>query len=259
MDVDFLPPDLVAISAGDVEVHDARSGSMRAAQVAAFEIAITMVTARQWAAVSAGAKRGAASGPGVPVTGVTWFSALEYCQELSRVSGFAPAYKEVDGIIRWDPLADGYRLPTEAEWLRAATTLEGMSLNRIAWTDADVGDGPRPVGTKEASPDGVFDLLGNAWEWVWDYADPARYRDYRVLKGGGWADRAWSCRPGVRRASAPDAVLEDVGFRVARGPVVAQGGEFQGWSGARDRERANIRGMLPVGWTPYRELLAASS
>jgi len=114
-----------------------------------------------------------------------------------------------------------------------------------------------PAGRPQGPNDfGLFDTLGNVWEWCWDFADPARYGDYRVFRGGGWADPAWSCRASVRRASAPDASLEDVGFRAARGPVgLAGSSAAQGWSADADLRRADIRGPLPVGWTPLRELL----
>ncbi|HLS50286.1 MAG TPA: SUMF1/EgtB/PvdO family nonheme iron enzyme [Actinomycetaceae bacterium] len=85
-----------------------------------------------------------------------------------------------------------------------------------------------------------------------DRLDPARYGDYRVLKGGGWADPEWSCRVGVRRGYAPDARVDDVGFRVARGAAapIGQSDGGQGWSETADRQRASLNGPLPVGWTP---------
>ena len=89
-------------------------------------------------------------------------------------------------------------------------------------------------------------------EPVGRYGDQ-RYGDYRTLRGGGWEDEPWSVRASVRRGSSPDAVLEDIGLRVARGPV-GTGGKAQGWSHEADRERAAIRGPLPVGWTPLREI-----
>ena len=166
-----------------------------------------------------------------------------------------PAY-EVDGRdVTWDVSADGYRLPTEAEWewaCRAGTTGPTYGpLADVAWTEADGVDGPQPVGGKSANALGLHDMLGNVWEWCWDYADTARYGDYRSLRGGGWADRAFSVRASVRRGSAPDAVLEDVGFRVARGAVGDRGEQAaQGWSADADLRRALISGPLPMGWTP---------
>jgi formylglycine-generating enzyme len=157
----------------------------------------------------------------------------------------------------WDVGADGLRLPTEAEWewaCRAGTSGPAYgTLADIGWTALDQVDAPQDVAGKAANAHGLFDMLGNVWEWCWDYADPARYADYRTLRGGGWADREWSCRASVRRGSAPDAVLEDVGFRVARGAAGPSGThEAQGWSADSDRRRAAISGPLPIGWTPLR-------
>lgn len=127
-------------------------------------------------------------------------------------------------------------------------------LDQIAWTEEDGTTGPQPSASKDANAYGLFDTLGNVWEWCWDRLDPARYGDYRVLKGGGWADPQWSCRVGVRRGNAPDATVDDVGFRVARGAVaeheLADAG--QGWSERADRQRAMLDGPLPVGWTPLK-------
>nr|WP_261798974.1 formylglycine-generating enzyme family protein [Actinomyces ruminicola] len=57
------------------------------------------------------------------------------------------------------------------------------------------------------------------WEWCWDYLDPGRYGDYWVFRGGSWADPPWSVRASVRRGSAPDAVVDGTGLRLAQGPV----------------------------------------
>jgi formylglycine-generating enzyme required for sulfatase activity len=62
-------------------------------------------------------------------------------------------------------------------------------------------------------------MLGNVWEWCWDVYDPAVYGTYRVLRGGGWADQHWSCRASVRRRSHPTFRVDDVGLRLARGPL----------------------------------------
>lgn len=112
------------------------------------------------------------------------------------------------------------------------------------------------IGEPPPNAFGLHDTLGNVWEWCWDFADTARYLDYRTLRGGGFADREWSVRASVRRACAPDGVPPDAGFRVARGAVAASGeAAAQGWSAGADRRRADVRGPLPVGWTPHRALL----
>ena len=98
---------------------------------------------------------------------------------------------------------------------------------------------------------GLFDTLGNVWEWCWDLLDPARYDAYRVFRGGGYADDAWSVRASTRRGGAPRMHQEDVGFRVARGGFDGLDAA-QGWSAAADRERVEVEGPLPPGWTPKR-------
>ncbi|MBB2944352.1 hypothetical protein FB565_004081 [Actinoplanes lutulentus] len=127
--------------------------------------------------------------------------------------------RDGDGIV-WDRSADGYRLPTEAEWehaCRAGTTGPRYGpLDDIAWHRANSGDRIHPPGGKQPNAWGLHDMLGNAWEWCWDRYDPEIYGEYRVLRGGGWFDEHWSCRASVRRRSHPDLNLDDVTFRPAR-------------------------------------------
>ena len=157
--------------------------------------------------------------------------------------------------VTWDVTSDGYRLPTEAEWeyaCRAGSTGAHYGpLAEIAWTTADGVAAPQNVGGKLPNLNGLFDTLGNAWEWCWDLLDPARYDDYRVFRGGGFADDAWSVRASTRRGGGPRMHHPDVGFRLARGGFDSDG-EAQGWSAAADRERAAFDGPLPSGWTPRR-------
>jgi formylglycine-generating enzyme required for sulfatase activity len=240
---------LIDVPAGTFEQRDARSGTRRAVSVIPFAIGSTPVTTAQFAWGSE------ASREEVPAHGVTWFEAVAWCNATSVREGFAPSYEIAGRVVRWDVSADGYRLPTEAEWEWAARArTDGPrygDLEEIAWSRTDGVDAPQPVARKTPNAFGLFDMIGNVWEWCWDYADTARYADYRSLRGGGWADPPWSLAASVRRGSAPDARIDDVGFRVARGPVGAPGSAAgQGWSAAADRERADVRGPRPIGWTP---------
>lgn len=240
--------DLVALPAGEITLNDARTGSRWIAELKPFEIARVPVTEGQF---SGGRE-------GMPAHAVSWFEAIHWLNQQSLDHGLEPAY-DVDGRrVRWNTSADGFRLPTEAEWefaCRAGTSGPTYGpLEEIAWTVFDDVLGPQPVATKAPNAFGLYDMLGNVWEWCWDYADPARYGDYRAMRGGGWADPSWSTRASVRRGSAPEARIDDVGFRVARGAVAGDDGA-QGWSPAADRERADIHGPIPLGWTPLRELL----
>lgn len=133
-----------------------------------------------------------------------------------------PAYLlHADGEgIDWDASADGYRLPTEAEWehaCRAGTTGPRYGpLDEIAWYRANSDERVHEVGGKRPNAWGLYDMLGNVWDWCWDIYDAEVYGSYRVLRGGGWFDEHWSCRASVRRRSFPTYRIDDVGFRVAR-------------------------------------------
>jgi sulfatase modifying factor 1 len=247
-----------AIPGGSISMRDARTGDVREVRLQPFEIRATPVQSAEFARTADATD--ITTPPLAPAHAVTWFAAVRWCNDASLAAGLTEAYSLDDRAVTWDPGSDGYRLPTEAEWefaCRAGTTTPTYGpLDEIAWSAADGVDGPQEVALKQPNGFGLFDTIGNVWEWCWDYADTARYGDYRALRGGGWADQAWSCRASVRRGSAPDAVLEDVGFRVARGAVGGPGDRAaQGWSADADRARADIRGPLPIGWTPLRSLL----
>lgn len=234
---------MVRVPAGGVRLRDARSGVSRDVLLDEFLVSSSAV-------VVPGAERSSPS--------MTWFEAVRLCNLLSDESGFARPYVIKGRRVEWDVAADGFRLPTEAEWeyaCRAGTSgAQYGDLRDVAWTRLDAVDGVQPSKLKRPNGFGLYDTLGNVWEWCWDYLDTARYGEYRVFRGGSWADPSWSVRASVRRGSAPDAVVEGTGVRFVRGAAVgAVSGASQGWSAARDRERADVTGPLPLGWTPLRE------
>lgn len=239
-----------AIPGGSVTLSDARRGETRTVELLPFEIATTSVSTAEYAAGRSLSEPG-----GLPAVGLRWLDAVRWCNTASEAEGLAPAYRIDDAAVLWEPEADGYRLPTEAEWVHAGRgDTSGPrygALSRIAWSAADGIEGPQPVGGKEPNAYGLYDVLGNVWEWCWDRLDPARYGDYRLLKGGAWADPEWSCRIGVRRGDATDAILEDAGVRPVRGALPTPDGG-QGWSDSADRLRATLPPPLPIGWTPLR-------
>ena len=152
---------------------------------------------------------------------MSWWDALRYCNTRSAADGLTPAYR-IDGAdsASWDAAADGYRLPTEAEWehaCRAGTTGPRYGeLDEIAWYRGNSGDRIHAVGELAPNAWGLHDMLGNVWDWCWDVYDAEVYGTYRVLRGGGWFDEQWSCRASVRRRSHPTFRIDDVGFRLAR-------------------------------------------
>ena len=139
-----------------------------------------------------------------PATDVTWFDAVAFCNALSASAGLEPCYYIEGEQVTWDATADGYRLPTEAEWeyaCRAGTASKWFvgddtaALDHYAWFAENSEYRAHPVGDKAPNPWGLYDMIGNVYEWCWD-----RYGDYldqpetdpsgsvsgshRVLRGG---------------------------------------------------------------------------
>lgn len=241
--------EMVRVESGGVSLHDARRQRRWSVDVKPFEISIVPVTEEIYGRVS-GVLRGSSLRP---VTEVSWLNAIRFCNAASLREDLEEVYTVNAHAVVWHPDRFGYRLPTEAEWeyaCRAGTAGPRYGdLPQIAWTAGDHVHTPQDVGLKRANDFGLFDALGNVWEWCWDYLDPARYDDYRVFRGGGFADEKWSVRASVRRGGAPGAKHEDVGFRIARG-ALSDREIVQGWSAQADEERAQIKGAIPFGWTP---------
>ncbi|MEV4708522.1 formylglycine-generating enzyme family protein [Actinoplanes sp. NPDC049316] len=218
-DVPFT--EMVRIPAGRVTLSDRRTQRSWQVGLAAYEIGAYPVTQRLYAEVT-GRRPSLTTGDPLPVESVCWWDAAAFCNALSARAGLTPAYElsEDDERARWDAAADGYRLPTEAEWeyaCRAGTTGPRYGpLEDIAWYRGNSGERLHEVGAKLPNPWGLHDMLGNVWNWCWDIYDAEVYGGYRVLRGGGWFDEQWSCRASVRRRSHPSLRIDDVGFRVAR-------------------------------------------
>ncbi|MGW2205230.1 formylglycine-generating enzyme family protein [Streptomyces sp. NPDC001774] len=213
---------MIAVPAGPVALSDRRTQRSWTVEVAPCLIAAYPVTQALYARVTGGCP-GAFRGAELPVEGVSWWDAARFCNALSEREGLAPAYLiPADGgaDVTWDSSADGYRLPTEAEWehaCRAGTAGPRYGpLDEIAWHRGNSEERLHEVGGRRPNAWGFHDMLGNVWEWCWDVYDAEVYGSYRVLRGGGWFDEHWSCRASVRRRSHPTFRVDDVGFRLAR-------------------------------------------
>jgi formylglycine-generating enzyme required for sulfatase activity len=158
-----------------------------------------------------------------PVENVSWADAAAFCNALSMRAGLKPYFEVVAAseAIKTDPTANGYRLPSEAEWQYAccagAQAARYGELNDIAWYRDNSNGQTHPVGHKAANAWGLHDMLGNVWEWCVDQYDERIYGSYRIFRGGGWYDDARSVMATTRRRSHPFKFkIDDLGFRIAR-------------------------------------------
>lgn len=213
-------PDLLDIPGGAVDLRDDRTGQRWTVHVDPLSVVRVPVTQDEYAAVT-GQRPSASSGGALPVEQVSWLDAVRFCDLLSLRDGFGPCYDGAAGeVVVWDRRANGYRLPTEGEWVhacRAGTTgIRYGELDEIAWYEDNAGNGPHEVGLEAPNAWGLHDMLGNVWEWCWDLYDEEVYGSYRIMRGGGWADPARGCMVTNRRRSHPTFGIDDLGFRVVR-------------------------------------------
>ena len=251
-----LPDGFVLIRAGRFRMGSPESEVGRHGYETQHEAVITRdfflgqspVRQRDWVALM-GANPSHFGGDDRPVDTVSWYDAVAYCNALSEREAIEPAYA-VRGVsgrpghegfqiaeCRFKGLdATGYRLPTEAEWeyaCRAGTTSahyagndEGQ-LDAIGWFAGNSDGETHPIGRRRPNEWGLYDMLGNVFEWCWDWWDayPAGSAtdpfgpsggQYRVYRGGCWYDGAPSARSAYRLNYSPGHRLNVIGFRLAK-------------------------------------------
>ena len=158
-----------------------------------------------------------------PVEQVRWSDAVKYCNARSLAEGLQPCYDLQNWECNFE--ANGYRLPTEAEWEYACragsktTYFFGNGSSKLAdyaWVDENSGGKPHPVGQKKPNPWGLYDMCGNVWEWCNDFYQVDYYQqspaedprgpkegETKVVRGGAWKFSADSCRSGYRYNEDP--------------------------------------------------------
>ena len=254
-------PDMVLIEGGTFQMGSPvteleRDGDevLHSVTVGDFYMAATEVTQREYEAV-VGKNPSEHKGDNLPVENVTWYDAIEFCNALSRQQGLTPCYTVSGKTVTWNRSADGYRLPTEAEWefaARAKTTTPFSFGDYVHDSDANCYNAygynndasghwvngylrhTVEVDKYDANGYGLKNMHGNVAEWTWDwyggYAQVAAENPtgpeegyFKVVRGGGWNDFPKHIRSAYRSAFPADVPLYATGIRLVRNAVSGSG------------------------------------
>ena len=221
-DISTFNSQMVEIPSGEIELRDDRTKQRWTVEVKPFLLAKFPVTQDLYLEIT-NEDPSTIKGKRQPVETVTWREAVVFCNKLSLQMGLNTCYSETEDNeeITFDKTANGFRLPTEAEWeyaCKAGTTgIRYGELKNIAWYKDNSSMTSHIVGQKEPNSWGLYDMLGNVWEWCSDIYDETVYSSYRIFRGGGWADEERSVMATTRRRSHPlKFKIDDLGFRIAR-------------------------------------------
>lgn len=262
------PEDFVLITGGSFQMGSPDEEAWRSADETQHEVTVSdfyispyEVTQQEYEAVM-GENPSNFIGENLPVENISWLDAVAYCNARSEQEGRTPVYT-IDGTsVSWDRSADGYRLPTEAEWeyaCRAGTETPFNTQTSISAEEANYwGDYPYMIednyfnqGNLETKPGvyrqttvevnsfspnawGLYNMHGNVGEWVWDYygdystdpqTDPtgAETGTRRVYRGGGWNDFAKNLRSAYRAALPQENGNYNLGLRLVLNAAAGTG------------------------------------
>lgn len=262
------PEEFILISGGTFQMGSPESEAWRVEDETAHTVTVSdyyiskfEVTQAEYQAIM-GENPSAFTGDDFPVESISWMDAIQYCNTRSTQEGLTPAYA-VDGQnVSWDRSANGYRLPTEAEWeyaCRAGTETPFNTETSISADEANYwGHYPyliednyfsqgnletKPgvyrqttvaVGSFEPNTWGLYNMHGNVGEWVWDWYgayETGEQNDptgpvsgtLRVNRGGGWNDFAKNLRSAYRATLPPDSASFNIGLRLVRNAGAGNG------------------------------------
>lgn len=241
-------PKMISVQGGDFLMGGA--GANCPVKLSSFYLSETPITQKQYIAVMS-ENPSKLQGEDKPVEMVNWCEAIIFCNILSAMQNLTPCYNigSITDLRTLDPaspvwkriscnfFANGYRLPTEAEWEYAARggrncdpyQFAGSSdINKVAWYGENSEISSHIVGTKEPNSLGLFDMCGNVTEWCWDYFAaelPAKSQtnphgpqigNMHVKRGGSWLDDSPMCTVYFRSGSVPAGKSSSLGFRVCQ-------------------------------------------
>ncbi|HLX61032.1 MAG TPA: SUMF1/EgtB/PvdO family nonheme iron enzyme [Planctomycetota bacterium] len=229
--------ELVLLNSGEFQMGSALrpDESPHTVSVSAFYIDKFLVTQELYERVM-GKNPTKKKGPQNPVEQITWFGAIRFCNKCSELDSLTPCYDLTSGACNFD--ADGYRLPTEAEWEYACRAGNSgpysfgddlSKLKNYAWCSGTV---THPVGQKEPNAWGLYDMNGAVWQWCNDFYGENYYAnspkenprgpdtgDKRILRGGAWTSPPEKCRAAYRFSETPsfaDACFGDDPYGLRR-------------------------------------------
>ncbi|MDR0513445.1 MAG: formylglycine-generating enzyme family protein [Treponema sp.] len=224
----------------DGGVRDNNELPMRSVTVSTFHMGRFPVTQGEWydlvgenPSLFQGDKEdGGTAWRNLPVERVNWFDAVQFANARSERAGLAPVYTISGTAVTWNRQANGYRLPTEAEWEFAArggivcrenfTFAGSNNVAEVAWLMETSGGTTHPVGSLLPNALGLFDMNGNVYEWMWDWygpypdiaeTDPVGPADgtARVRRGGCRNCQAWYVTATFRNGFNPEARTGGIG------------------------------------------------
>ncbi|PTB96936.1 sulfatase-modifying factor protein [Marivirga lumbricoides] len=212
---------LVTIPAGTVDMRDDRTKETWSVEINSFELLKFPITQDLFKAIT-NENPSTFKGERLPVETISWIDAVNFCNNLSESLSRDKCYA-IDLAtekVTFIPNSNGFRLPTEAEWQYAcqagAKDIRYGELTEVAWFKDNSNNRTQEVGQKTPNEWGLYDMLGNVWEWCSDIYDETVYGTYRVFRGGGWCDQERSVMATTRRRSHPFSFkIDDLGFRIA--------------------------------------------